>query len=503
MRCTMTDRDQSDRSHEEAENRAARGGATPPAPAAGGIDTPLAAQPDTVAIRPWRYQPDAWRWVKRFNHRYANSVLRLRSARVMPGAIRARFSQMGLPPEIIEETLASIRKLDQWSDAWTRTAQVFMGEYRRQISAKNDDQAAKSQWLAAMSYHAAQIVTVAGQERTAVTCRAAAASLFRHAQPWIYPKIRRLEVSWRAGVLPAFMQIPDNLTRPCGLVVLLNGASTSKEETLLWSSAFLQAGLAVMALDSPGTGETSGRMRYSADQDDILDGIFDLARDDPLIDATQVFAAGISMGGNQAVRCAAYDRRIAGVIAVTPPYDPPRWLPHASPLLTQELLAMSGDETDEDANDLNEIAATFSLFTAASAVRCPVLVFGAGRDIIVPPTEAQLLANRLGNRGTLVWYPNAGHCLYDQIREWTSDAALWINAVREARTASGPYEDATAVATQARIALNGAQTFTDEDVFGGVEEGTRLLDPSEFADDLPLDDDPDLYRAPDSPRASQ
>ncbi|HEU0163681.1 MAG TPA: hypothetical protein VFQ54_01480, partial [Thermomicrobiales bacterium] len=205
----MTDRDQNEFRYQPPGDGAsmARMGDSP-APVPGVVDAAPAIRQDAVSIRAWRYQPDAWRWVKRFNHRYANSVLRLRSAKVMPASIRARFSQMGLPPEIIEETLASIRKLDQWSDAWTETAQLFMGEYRRQISAKNDDQAAKSQWLAAMSYHAAQILTVPGDERTAVTCRAAAASLFRHAQPWIYPKIRRLEIPWRTGVLPAYMQVP-------------------------------------------------------------------------------------------------------------------------------------------------------------------------------------------------------------------------------------------------------------------------------------------------------
>ena len=431
-------------------------------------------------FRQWRYEADAWRWVHRFNHRHANMVLRARSAKIVPPSVRNRFVAMGLPDDIVDETLASIHKLSDWPVAWVETAQRYLGEFRRQTSSQQDIEGAKAQWLAALCYHSAQIVSSAADERTVFTCRAAAASLFAQAQPYVYPHARKVAIPWRTRTLPAYLQTPEPADRRSGLVVLLNGASTSKEETLSWASPFLQAGLSVLALDSPGTGEVSANEAYLPDQDDILNGVFDLLAAEPAIDITQVFVAGISMGGNQAIRCAAYDRRIAGVVAVTPPYDPPRWLSRASPLLTRELSLMVGNSPEK----IPEIAAEFALFDVAPLVRCPVLVFGAGRDVIVPSTEAQLLAYRLGAQASLVWYPKGGHCLYDHIRGWTSDAASWLSALsgvifqRDPRTAM----DAAAISATVRAVLEQTPQLFDEDPFGEFEEteGARLLNADEM-----------------------
>lgn len=440
-----------------------------------------------TSFRPWRYEADAWRWVHRFNHRHANVVLRARSAKIVPPSVRNRFVAMGLPDDIVDETLASIHKLADWPVAWVETAQRYLGEFRRQTSSQQDIEGAKAQWLAALCYHSAQIVSTAADERTVLTCRAAAASLFAQAQPYVYPNVRKIAIPWRTRTLPAYFQTPEPADRRSGLVVLLNGASTSKEETLSWVSPYLQAGLAILALDSPGTGEVSANEAYLPDQDDILNGVFDVLAGETAIDMTQVFVAGISMGGNQAIRCAAYDRRIAGVVAVTPPYDPPRWLSHASPLLSQELTLMVGDAPE----NIPEIAAEFALFDVAPLVRCPVLVFGAGRDVIVPSTEAQLLAHRLGAQASLVWYPKGGHCLYDHIRGWTSDAASWMSALSEVISGRDPRTamDAVAISATVRAALERTPRLFEEDPFGEFEEtdGARLLDPDEMA--ASLDDD--------------
>ncbi len=434
----------------------------------------------TGSLRRWRYEADAWRWVHRFNHRHADLILRTRSAKIVPPSVRNRFTAMGLPDDMVDQTLETIHRLEDWPVAWVETAQRYLGDFRRQTSSKNDIEAAKAQWLAALCYHAAQIVSSASDQRTVLTCRAAASSLFGQAQPYVYPNARKVAIPWRTRTLPAYLQIPEQSGTRCGLVVLLNGASTSKEETLSWASPFLQAGLAVLALDSPGTGEASANQAYLSDHDDILNGVFDEFRAEPQVDLTQVFAVGISMGGNQAIRCAAYDRRIAGVVAVTPPYDPARWLSHVSPLLTKELAIM----VNSSPKDLPDIAAAFSLYDVALAVRCPVLVFGGGHDMIVPSSESQLLAHRLGPRASLVWYPTGGHCLYDQILPWTSDAASWLAAVSDliGQRQPGTSLDAEAISSAARPMLEHLPKLFDSDAFGAIDEGegARLLDPNEI-----------------------
>lgn len=430
---------------------------------------------DRVSIPQWRYSPDAWRWVRRFDRKRAHSFLRARSARGLPQSMRSRFLVMGIPDDTLIETLSVIRSPDHWANAWIETAQRYLGDYRRQVSSRNPLEAAQARRMSALCYHAAQIF-VLDDQRTVRLCRAAAATLFAQAQPIVHPQVRRVDVPWRSSTLPAYFLISGAQNRAAGLVVILNGTSTAKEETFSWAPEFLRAGLAVLVMDSPGTGEATSLRIPPADANDILDGVFTLFAGEPTIDLAQVSVAGVSLGGNQALRCAVYDRRIMSVVAVTPPYDPARWLHRASPLLRGELGMVFGD----DDRDPYEQAAELSLHDDAVRARCPVLVFGGGRDLVVPPAESQLLAARLGALGTLSWYPDGGHCLYGHLRGWTSDAATWIASVGAARAIEMQMNgraDPVIVAAMAREQLDATDAL-EEDVFGEEDDSAaHLVDP--------------------------
>lgn len=440
-------------------------------------EEPVSGSVDRVSVPQWRYAPDAWRWVRRFDRKRARSFLRARSARGLPQSMRARFLIMGIPADTLDATLSEIRSPERWANAWIEAAQRYLGDYRRQVSSRNPLEAAQARRLSALCYHAAQMF-VFDDERTVRMCRAAAATLFSQAQPLLYPHVRRLAIPWRSSALPGYFLVPGGQTGATGLVVILNGTSTSKEETFSWAPGFLRVGLAVLVLDSPGTGEATGIRVHPADANDILDGVFEVFAGESIIDITQVSVVGVSLGGNQALRCAIHDRRIMSVVSVTPPYDPARWIHRASPLLHGELGMVFGD----DDRDPYEQAAELSLHDDAVNVRCPVLVFGGGRDLIVPPSESQLLAARLGTLGTLSWYPNGGHCLYGHLQGWTSDAATWIASVGAARAIEMQMNgraDPVVVATMAREQLITTDPL-DVEAFGDEDDSaTRLIDPGQ------------------------
>jgi alpha-beta hydrolase superfamily lysophospholipase len=238
------------------------------------------------------------------------------------------------------------------------------------------------------------------------------------------PAVRRVEVPWRTIHLPGFLALPENVSAPVPLAVLLNGTSTSKEETLLWSDAFLEQGLAVLALDWPGSGESSLHVAPSPDCDDFMEGVVAVMSSRPAIDATRIALVGSSLGGVVAALAAANDRRVGAIVAVTPPFDPRPWFARAQPLLRSHLATIAGGE-----EKLTQLTSEFALPGIIGRVRCPVLVFGAGRDLIVPPEEAIRFCVAVGERGTLLWYPDGRHGLYDELSEWTTEAARWLTSV--------------------------------------------------------------------------
>lgn len=435
-----------------------------------------------IKLRGWRYAPDLWRWSPRMDQRYVNVLFRLRSAKVIPQSLQARFTAMGIPEDIVAETLGSIRSLNQWGNAWIETAQRFLGDYRRQ-SGESTVAADEARRLAAMCYQVAQIL-ILDDKRTVTLCRASTSSLFAQAQPTLYPHAHRVRLPWRTSELPAYYILPEDRGTQSGLVVILNGASTSKEETFLWSRSFLQQGLAVVVIDSPGTGEATHIAPYDEDQVDVLDGIFELVSEQPNLDPRRVSVLGISMGGNQAMRSLAHDRRILAGIAITPTHQESRWIKRTSPILQQQINSLSGDDT----TPVEEQIAPFDLSSITPRIRRPVLVFGAARDLLVPPADAQKLAAQLGAFATLVWYPDGGHCLYDRVPQWTTEAATWLTAVGNARIGEGrtaPVDDGRLLSEIGRNALMQDQPAIEPEPDDEYEDYARLLQPEEIQDAEP------------------
>jgi pimeloyl-ACP methyl ester carboxylesterase len=140
----------------------------------------------------------------------------------------------------------------------------------------------------------------------------------------------------------------------------------------------------------------------------------------------------------------AHDRRIAAVVAVTPPFDPRPWLARAQPLLRQHLIAVAGGE-----RQARRLANAFALPGVIERIPCPVLVFGAGRDVIVPPEEALRFGAAAGERGTLIWYPEGSHGLYELLPDWTAQTAHWLVNVLAGTMPSTWVDDGTQVSAPA------------------------------------------------------
>ena len=363
-----------------------------------------------------------WRVARYVTPERVNRLLRLRSAAGLPVS-RGRFLAMGLPEETVEAVLRHIWSLQGWDLSWTWAGQRFLSESRRHATGQRPREAAIARQQAALCYHAATIGIIDSIKKLR-TLRAARTTLFSQSLPIMWPTVTRVEPVWRTTVLPGYLARPAASDGPAPLVVLLNGSTTAKEETLLWAGPLLDRGLAVLCLDWPGTGEAALELDITADCDDFTDGVLALAHADPGLDETRVALLGFSLGGALAVRAGAADRRIAAVITVTAPYDAAQWLHWASPVVIAHLTATVGS-----ADAVAALEREFALPGLVEALTCPLLVIGAGADLVMPPSESLRLCAAAGENGTLIWFPDEGHGLYDAVDVWVDDAGRWLQGI--------------------------------------------------------------------------
>jgi pimeloyl-ACP methyl ester carboxylesterase len=388
--------------------------------------------------RRWRLAPDAWRLAGRVTPGRLERYLRFRSAKGIPRSMKDRFRGMRIPEQTITEVLSGIRGLAEWMDGWNLAAQRFLTEARGEERSGHWQEAAVARINAAMCFHIAHLVTDT-DPRTLRTLRASSVTTFAQAVPRLMPEVRKISLPWRTRSLPAYLAVPQSGERPFPLLVLLNGATTCKEELLLWALPLLDQGIAVMPVDWPGTGESASFTSPMADCDDITDGIITTVDGHPDLDPDMVAIGGFSLGGPVAIRCAAYDRRLLGAMAVTPPYDPLDWWWFVNPLVRAQLMSLAvGNDSAED------VVAEFGLVDLIPRLRSPLLLFGAGRDMVVPPEESVSLAAAAGDLATLVWYPEGGHGLYGEVEDWIALTGEWLNDL----VGRAPVSAATPVAVE-------------------------------------------------------
>jgi len=339
---------------------------------------------------------------------------------IVPDDFRHRLDAMLIPKTTSERALGEVHRANDWVGAWNRAAQRFLAESRREDAHGDWARSAAARRNAAMCYHVANLLSD-DDPRTIRTLRASSVQAFSQSIPRLLFETRKVRIPWRTRELQGYLCKPEDAERPMPLVCLLNGATTTKEELLLWTAPLRDAGFAVLTLDWPGTGEAAGNLKLSSQCDDITDGIWALAARDLDLDADHIALMGVSIGSSVALRAAAFDRRIGAVMAISPPFEPRFWSSNVPPAAARFLVALAGQ-----AAALPYALQDFGISDLLHRITCPVLVVGAGQDQLIPASEAMHVAASLGDLATMIWYEQSGHCAYDQIDDWMEVAAQWL-----------------------------------------------------------------------------
>ena len=405
---------------------------------------------------------------------------------IAPDDFRHRLDAMLIPAETTERALGEVHRANDWVGAWNRAAQRFLAESRRDDAHGDWARSAAARRNAAMCYHVANLLSD-DDPRTIRTLRASSVQAFSQSIPKLIFETRKVQIPWRNRELQAYLCKPEDAERPLPLVCLLNGATTTKEEVLLWTARLREAGFAVLALDWPGTGEAVGNLKLSSDCDDITDGIWALARRDRDLDDDHIALMGISIGSSVALRAAALDRRIRAVVAVSPPFEPRFWSADVPPHAARFLVALAGQ-----AAALPYALQDFGVADLLHRVTCPVLVVGTGQDRLIPSSEAMHVAARLGDLATLIWYEHSGHCAYDQIDDWMEVAAQWLfGAFGFEAIADSPAPSTQVDTPPAAAAPAGTGQIAAEDVVLRVDPAARPPQTAETPSDDPVTRTPD------------
>jgi uncharacterized protein len=218
--------------------------------------------------------------------------------------------------------------------------------------------------------------------------------------------VQEVQIPAGPGMVLAGWYVPS---RTGAAVILLHGTTADRSTMLAELRILANAGIGVLAYDSPGHGLSSGAVQWGANERSALSAAVSWLRSQPDVDSTRLGAAGFSYGGYILAEVASHDERLTRVALLSTPTDGEevayyayrRWSPLAGwfALRVDDFLGFEPDTMTAVAH-VAEIAPR------------PLLIIAGDSDTVVPMEMSQRLAASAGRPKELFLVRGAGHGKY-------------------------------------------------------------------------------------------
>lgn len=333
-----------------------------------------------------------------------------------------RFVHNGTAQTDFDETLSRIERWADWCREWGRTAQRYEALAACAEHDGHHETAADAWRHAGLCWHWAKFVFVddpaqqrAAHER-AVSCYARGASALR-------PPARRVAVPYGSTTLAAYLRVPATSDgEPPPVVVMVPGLDSVKEELQATAEYFLARGMATLAVDGPGQGESEYELTIEPAYEVVAAATLDFCETLDEVDAQRAGIFGVSLGGYYATRSMAFEPRIVAGVELAGPYRfDADW--DSLPPMTRATFRQRSGASDE--HDARARAASLTLENVASRVGRPLLVVHGALDRIVGADHARRIAAEAPG-AELCMYEDGNHGVTNHAWESRCAMADWL-----------------------------------------------------------------------------
>ncbi|MFI7175160.1 alpha/beta hydrolase family protein [Streptomyces spororaveus] len=214
---------------------------------------------------------------------------------------------------------------DSWYVEWMATADRVSGEAQKAL-ADGHRVSARDGFLRASNYYRSAEFFLHGHPcdprhdhayDRSVACFKAAAALFT-------PVIEPVEIPYEDTTLPGYFYRVDDSGTPRPTLIMHNGFDGTAEELHFFGAiAGVERGYNVLAFDGPGMPGPRHHqgLVFRPDWENVITPVVDFAETLPGVDVRRIALLGVSTGGILAPRAAAFEHRLAALIAVDGLYD--------------------------------------------------------------------------------------------------------------------------------------------------------------------------------------
>lgn len=358
----------------------------------------------------------------------------------------------------IGECLATASRIkegdfESWYSEWSRTAEAFRTAGDESLAAGHRVSAMEAYYRAATYYRTAEFFLHGNPaDPRIVETWEKSRETFRDALALDTVPYEIVAIPYENTTLPGYFYMADDSGKPRPLLIIQTGFDGCQEELHPYAMEGIRRGYNILTFEGPGQGEVIRvqHIPFRHDWENVIGPVVDYAVSRPDVDEDRIALWGISLGGYLAPRGAAYEPRIAALVADAGTYDVGQtllanleaggganmtetelqeWL-RTDPVEFNDALrdAMAHDTGTRWLNEHGMFAFNagspaqfwvkwmeFSLVGIAEEIRCPTLVCAGAADHLDPDgVQATALYDRLTcERELMVFsddYGAGSHC---------------------------------------------------------------------------------------------
>lgn len=331
-----------------------------------------------------------------------------------------RFVANGVDLSDFNATLSRIQTWDQWLAEWAKTARDYE-DLAHEAETRGRSQTAAEAWRrAALCWHFGKFVFMEDPDR-ALAAQRRLAEDYQKGMWALEPPAERVTIPYGDIQMAALLRLPIGAQRP-PVVIMLPGLDSTKEEIQTTADRFLRRGLATLAVDGPGQGETEALLPIEPAYEHAARAVMEwiTGRDD--LDHERAGVFGVSLGGYYAVRAAAFVPGIKAAVDLAGLYSMAEHWDERPPMTRATFTRRSG-AADEAEGRVRAQAMT--LAGATQHVRCPLLIVHGTRDTIVPFSDAERIHAEIPS-SELAAFAGSNHGCTDRVCASRSLMADWL-----------------------------------------------------------------------------
>lgn len=331
-----------------------------------------------------------------------------------------RFVANGVDLSDFNTTLARIQTWSQWLTEWASTARGYE-DLATTAEARGFAQTAAEAWRrAALCWHFGKFVFMEDPELARIAQQRLAED-YQKGMGSLEPPAVRVEIPYGAVRMAALLRLPAGVARP-SVVIMLPGLDSTKEEIQTTADYFIRRGLATLAVDGPGQGETEELLHIEPAYEHASQAVMDWIKTRDDIDHDRVGVFGVSLGGYYSIRTAAFVPGVKAAVDLAGIYSMAEHWDERPPMTRATFTKRSGAADEAEGR---QRAQAMSLEGVTQHVRCPLLIVHGTRDTIVLFSDAERIHAEIPG-SELAAFEGSNHGCTDRVFASRSLMADWL-----------------------------------------------------------------------------